>query len=345
MICIDPTEARDNTRLPDDLIHLAQGVENLERLTGADILISCSEGTAPSILSDIPPHRAWLQYHCAEGLLVQRKSGGDFLSSIPDLDKIQARMSEWAGNPFLLITRLKKTAAGMAGISGSRHRYRWDWASVMGAMNAWRLRGGSVLRLEIDEEITETILALERKVTEYHAGPDKQVSHKHALQKVKRKDANWFNTLSLCPPNIGQKKMARVAQAVDIEGDEPSAVNVIAYATSNKVLQINGWGTKMLSDMRDWWGISGVTRVDRSLTHSITFLWPELPCIPSGEGVTVEHTDEGVRVTFTDYEQMRSFALILGAAQGQGHEVYRHSLGTGDDPNPLPKGARVKKGK
>ena len=72
MIYLDPTEARDNTRMPQGIIDSAKLLEGLETMTGADFLITPKSAPLIESLGDSVPQRLRLSKAIEMGLLGQR---------------------------------------------------------------------------------------------------------------------------------------------------------------------------------------------------------------------------------------------------------------------------------
>lgn len=254
MIFHDPTEATPNTRLPPSFLAISRPVSGLERHTGADFLISPYDDALPSKLLDIPPHRIALARHCEAGILVQRKTGGDFLSSIPRLSEIEARMVVWSGNPWLLITDITEYEGQF--YVDDKLMTRWKWPHVSGAIDAWMDRGGSARILPTGNMITEWALQREKKCKEWLIYPDKVVSHKVPRQTISSEKATWYNTRDAWPMGIGPRALKSLAVYIsETWGRPPTLANAVALACSETVLEIKGWGKKSLAKVRAWWGV------------------------------------------------------------------------------------------
>ena len=323
MLYIDPSEATPQTCLPQSTLDIARLVSNLESLTGADILVSPYD-SLPDSLSDIPPHQVLLRKHCTDGILVQRKSGGDFLSSIPDLSHIQARMSEWSPNPWLLITRVREGNRGQVVVSGSRRRIRWNWKSVRKSMDCWQHRGGSVGTLQQDEEITEWLQDQEKECFEWLTLPVKNVP-KPQRQQVTQASPNWYNTGRAWPEGIGQKMLENLARYIASEWHlPPTLANAISLATNEEALEVRLWGVHSMEKCREWYG------VNRS--HTPVHLGAESACWI----YDVDTVDVG---------KMKRVEVHIGkdllVIDGQVWKTEKHQLGTVDDVNEIPKGAKV----
>lgn len=147
MIYIDHTEGRDNTRLSQSILDISKPIVGLETLTGADILITPLDEPLPSNLNT-PVGKIVLRKHCEAGMLVQRKSGGDMLNSIPKLTEILQRMQQWDTVCWLLVCGEYKNDDGKIRCEG--RPTEWNWFSYKGATDAWQLRGG-----HLHEETTD----------------------------------------------------------------------------------------------------------------------------------------------------------------------------------------------
>jgi len=255
VIEIDPTESRENTRLPSSSSYHQAG--GLESFTGADILVH-PYGKLPDKLLKIPPQLRALQRCIEGGFLIQRKSGSDFLSSIVDLAEIEHRMLRWSGNPWLLITGIKRTAKGSVSVKSSHHSFRnWKWNSIQAAMDSWSLRGGSVTLLDDDKMITDWLLWCEKTCTDWLKNPSRVVVHKTASQSISEQDPNWVNTGRAWPPGIGEKLLINLARYVRKRWGLPDTLaNCISLACSDEITNVPLWGRKRQLDMRRWWGVN-----------------------------------------------------------------------------------------
>lgn len=142
MIYIDHTEGRENTKLSPEILRIAKSIIGLEAQTGADLLItSCDEKLPPNV--NIPPAKPILKRCCESGMLVQRKTGGDMLGSIPHLSEILQRMQQWNTVCWLMVCgEFKPSSDNLVVVNG--RPTDWAWASFRGAVDAWQLRGGLV---------------------------------------------------------------------------------------------------------------------------------------------------------------------------------------------------------
>ena len=257
MIGYDPTEARQGSRLPDAVIESATEIEGLEQATGADLIVTATP--IPASLPDpmpVPCIRA-LQYAARQGaVLVQRKSGGDFLSSIPDLGGIIHRMNEWAPmGRFLLITRLDE-ALEDAGNRGSG----WSPESIAGAILRWKLRGGNVDILPTDDDIPQWVGFLHRTILNIaQEGRIALVTEpivtweQDPVEVTVKRPLDWETTGSAFPKGWGAKARERVWQSLYDDGLPPTMLNAIIRVCSGQT-KIPGIGPKSTQSLREWVG-------------------------------------------------------------------------------------------
>lgn len=142
MIYLDQSEGRVGTRLSKDLLQYSRPCIGLEAQTGADLLISPVEPPLPDNVNR-PPGSLLLRKHTEAGMLIQRKSGGDMLGSIPKLSSILQRMQQWDSVCWLLVCGKFQPDHDECVIADG-HRSGWQWASLQGALDAWQLRGGLI---------------------------------------------------------------------------------------------------------------------------------------------------------------------------------------------------------
>lgn len=206
MIYLDPSETSSSTRLPKSVIDQAKTLTGLERATGADFLITVNDIAIPQrgfscdleaiqFIADCDPESAApdeiaeligvtlpdvLAVRSAadaihHGILVQRKSGGDFVSSIPNLRDIRNRMLRWTWRSWLIVTGEFDVHNGHIVVDG--HETMTSPESVHGAIDAWRMDGGQVDVLASDGEIGEWVSGMlgKLRVMEEKAGDDGRV--------------------------------------------------------------------------------------------------------------------------------------------------------------------------
>lgn len=254
-IYADPSELRSGTSLPN--VESYTSTDNLEFYTGADFLVSPWDDLPIPLKRDFPPHRIILARHCWSGCLIQRKSGADLLSSLNHLDHILYRMSQWCQNPWLVYTNIRESRNGLATVVNSRRKSRWNWESVRGKLNSWQHRGGSVQPLLSDDDIYGWLESIGRAVDKWQEEPEKLLGSKIPQQPItiRAEEQNYFNTLRIIPPGVGEKTVENLITYVATELHlPPTALNLVRFACSEESLKVRGWGKTRMMDMRNWVG-------------------------------------------------------------------------------------------
>lgn len=235
----DPTEARVGTRLSQSVIDSGRAVENLEQYTGADLLLTTDDYPLTRV-TDAMPHQLGLKKCIAAGLLVQRKSGGDFIGSLHKLNDILVRMLEWTDTPWLLITgRIDITPSGDAVMDG--RETGWGMQSVIGYLDWWQVRGGYVTTLPSDDHVARWLNMWEARFRELRHNPVKALVNRTIKQVLTGPD--WKDTLATLP-GIGGERARRVATThkrlassmvwlTDLS--DPTTVEGVASGTKEKV--------------------------------------------------------------------------------------------------------------
>lgn len=174
-IFIDPSEAREGTRLPDTVIKQSIVLPGLEAMTGADLLVSILSQPKLSELNETLPNKLALRKHLEHGLLIQRKSGLDLVNSIPNdglSDKL-VRMQQWSHRCWLMTVGILSSRAGEAFIDGRGTAYSYN--QVIGAILKWQSRGGYYINVPSDSQIAPTINRLLEHLREFEQQPIKRV--------------------------------------------------------------------------------------------------------------------------------------------------------------------------
>jgi len=311
-VYIDHTEASTESRLSQKFVDSAWVLTSLEHYTGADFLIT-PYAKRMNKMDDSIPSQMSLEHAMEFGVLVQRKSGGDFINSIQKLKEIQCRMMEWSkcGACWLLITGLSFGKSGLVIVDGQASKA--TYSQVRGAMRYWQLRGGNVEVLSTDDQIGPWCREMLGYLRAIQEDPVRNVSHKKPVQKLSMEDSNWVTTGSAFPANIGRSRRTALYEEMLSRNEEPTLANALCLLTSDRLEGVAGWGTKTASDVREWWGASGVVR-ETPRFGSITLEWESLPFEISGDGVEMRKSKGGVEVTFTSYNALVAFRDVLAAA-------------------------------
>lgn len=153
MIYFDSSEGRLGTRLSEMIRGISRSIIGLEAQTGADLLISPLDAPLPENVNR-PPGSLLLRKHTEAGMLIQRKSGGDMLNSIPKLSGILQRMQQWNSiNWLMMCGDFRPDENEKVVVDGREPRGDdgWQWASLQGAVDMWMLCGGLVHQEPDDE--------------------------------------------------------------------------------------------------------------------------------------------------------------------------------------------------
>jgi hypothetical protein len=257
-IYIDTSEAREGSLLINAASYTP--ISNLESLTGADILVSPWDDLPNPLKVNFPPHEAILHRHCQNGCLIQRKSGHDLLGSIHKLDHILYRMLQWCKNPWLVYTRIRQSRNGLAIVTGSKRRSKWRWSSISGKLDSWRDCGGSVKSLLCDTDLPDWLESRRIAVDKWQDEPEKVLSGKTPQRPIaiRSDEQNFFNTLRLFPPGVGEKSVENLITYTATKLHlPPTAWVVCQVASSEESLKVRGWGKVRMQDMREWLGYDG----------------------------------------------------------------------------------------
>lgn len=239
-VLYDPSESREGSRLPQDVIDIGRPLVGLERITGADLLITTAKFAPESVFNlkglsgeifDGRPVGEIAKRHnlpfpvallgssfksaCDSGILVQRKTGTDLINSIPDLAQILYRMLKWTSTPWLLFVGKKYTRKGFCCVDGTETKY--TSASVSGALAYWQLRGGYYSQLSYDSEVKGWVSGWLSRL--HTMEPEKVLPPREVKQQiVDGNEKPWRSTLLTIPGWGIVKVNALAALANDLAG-------------------------------------------------------------------------------------------------------------------------------
>lgn len=180
MIYYDPTEGRENTKLDVALLEAGEAVQGLEAVTGADLLVTAQE--LSTLDASKPAGKLALESACKSGILIQRKSGHDFLGSIPNLGSIAARMNacDPLGVYLAIDGRFFSSDTGMTVCNG-RHT-NWNYNAFVGAIDAWQIYGGFVMQFDNADGLCKWVLHRNKNVKKMLMDKPKTVMAKSRKQ-------------------------------------------------------------------------------------------------------------------------------------------------------------------
>jgi hypothetical protein len=240
----DPTEARDNTRLPQTVLERGTALANLEHATGADLLLT--RKTVGDIDLSSLPSKLRLKLACEDGLLIQRKSGGDLIGSLQDLPAILVRMLEWSTMPFLVYTGdITFDTDGVLRVNGRRYQYKMP--VLVGSLEWWQLRGGFIAHLPDDESMIDWLNMWDKRLLELQLVKVKEIVARPVKQSIMA--ANWKDTLAALP-GIGGDRARLLGKEFKTLGD---ALCWLTDESSGK--KVPGIGTGIKNNIRRYLGL------------------------------------------------------------------------------------------
>lgn len=260
MIFYDPTESRERTRLPQSVILSGVPLEGLEAVTGADLLLSpLSTPNLEQVNEGNALQMAKLGKHLKGGLLIQRKSGLDLVTSIPRLAEIILRMLRYSMNPpwLLFVGRLDATPYRyalvddqMVSIHGSEGE-AVSYKAVNRALTKWRLRGGGISIVVRDTLVAEWVNDMLELLQEIQAEPTKPIIRNDAMQVLTA--PTWRDTLTTLPL-IGEGKARLVG---DHYGSlAKSLLGLTDLATLKRPDRPKGIGQRIIQENRLYLGLN-----------------------------------------------------------------------------------------
>lgn len=265
MIFIDATEARERTRLPESILSQAKVINRLEEFTGADLLVSRLQLPLRDLTDDDMTHNL-LRRHCENGYLIQRKSGRDYLNSIPDLSHILYRMCQWTPSPILLISgQFMPTREGTVCVDGQDTD--WSYNAYLGGKWAWQTRGlqterfnavGKVIEVLRDNLIPSVVNVLLDSLR------DENIIHRLTLHNPMPRqvigEPDWSIYLTPWRIGIGEDKMAILQRNCKSLGD---ALCYLSDYDNIKAHKIEGIGKSHVRKMKERLGLADDEYLER----------------------------------------------------------------------------------
>ena len=280
MIGYDPTEAREQSPIKDALKDHAVAVKGLEAATSADLFISkddldpdclahpkagevgralISNMAVPDVVASVGVPVPFVlrvkkfveAAQSRELILVQRKSGGDLIGSIPDLSRKLLIMQDWTDRAWLLITgKFESSPSGKVIVNGRSTEF--DYNAMLGAVDAWQERGGYVAWIEKDSLVLNWLRLAEKR--EQKRDGEKAILFRKPVQHLigpDDKDA-WVATL-MSFPGVGPELATRIA---DYSGSLGSALWFMSSEDSWRWDgRPEGWGPLLAKKARERFGL------------------------------------------------------------------------------------------
>jgi len=273
-IFADPTELRNDSRLPADVAAVAIPLPQLEERTGADLLLS---------IIDIPASSdALLSRHCEYGALIQLKRWGDLQAAIITEQRLFYeifKMRDWSPFPWLVISGIPFDFEGKAVIGEIKSRRQLQsqmiegklvatieaevlgraglsYAAVDGALDAWNYYGGYGPKYLPDNDLL--LPWLKRQAKALQDIKDGKVTE--LMPRTQWHDITgptkvaWLASLF---DGIGLKTAQTVFDKVgELTSDpNPSLYKALAYVTDYNATCISGITHERVSGWREFLGL------------------------------------------------------------------------------------------
>jgi hypothetical protein len=243
MIFYDPSEGRSVSALPQVIKDAGHSLPGLEKVTGADLLITPVEddSLAGQNITQQPASDRLFSF-LESGMLIQRKTGADMMSSIPHLDECQVRMqrvqdemialgltppSIWLlliglyeplmvdnrntakryGLPYKCVGQIMTIREGNLG-------EQWPWAAFRGAQDRWMLRGGFVVCEPWNTTASDWLLRWNKNIK--HLEAEKMVIRHQRLVENDNLSLNLLLALPNCGPRIAQRLLDEVGSPTEV---------------------------------------------------------------------------------------------------------------------------------
>ena len=294
MLYYDPTESRDKTNLPQSFIDYGKPMTQLEGETGADLLVIPEPGlyeqvnqlkTSGKTLIDIKKQLGielsallnWLKPFCeyalheyllAGSVLVQRKSGYDFLNSMGDrLNHSIAKMCRVSHKQYqriILVTGIFSNNNGDLLLNGKPTNYKYN--NFVGALSSIKYKGACVEFVASDTDILDWIKVQERQLLSYKRKhtkwlvptvyyPPDMPDLDDPLQLMI--PGNDCRKAMKCIPGWGVEKINTLYQYVQQFYNPVSLFHLLSYATSQETAKhCKGIGKGLINKAREYVGLN-----------------------------------------------------------------------------------------
>lgn len=256
MIYIDSSELRANskTKLKNYI-----EVDELESLTGADIMISMAKIPKPF-------NQHLVRAHLNEGaILVQVKHGHDLTSSLGNrLSESLWRMKQLEALPYqsvlLFVGYLTSTVEGLAKINNQLSygdKKNITYKQVLAAINMWILRGGSYHNIYQDRLMEEFFEILESHIVKLsQRGIKKYWPEKPSYydpQKLEKIDD--FRATLKCCDGLGEKRINELYKFMIENNEELSLYNALSLISNRQkeIISLPYWGSGTIHKIRKWY--------------------------------------------------------------------------------------------
>ncbi len=272
-IFYDPTESRPGTRLSQGIIQAGTSLPGLERATGADLLVSPLDIYLDAIDDTLPSQEAF-RHHCESGALIQRKNGMDLVGSIAKLDSIQAKMQKWGNQTWLLVVgTFFCTETGQ--LSVDHYKTDFSYNAVIGALNWWQLRGGSVVQICSEVHVGAWVRLLVQALEKAADSKEKVVEPKTVMQRLTNEGGFWQDDVRIAAkvtlgsfPGMGPHRAELLAEKF---GSLGCCMEFLSDIRLWGEMAPKGIGMKTLELARRWLGMTDGVYLDAKGMHPKEF--------------------------------------------------------------------------
>ena len=258
MIYYDVTEANPRSKLPQDCIEYGEKFDNLEQITGCDFVILPEKSNYEEVqallkiemtfvkiaealnlslmdvinLSNKDAEKVLHEWLFAGAILVQRKSGHDFLNSLgPRLNNSIAKMCEVAPKQhqrMILVTGVFSKKGDDLTLNGKRTSYKY--AQYRSAKEAVYKKGACISFEPTDKDILDWIKCQEKQ-----------------LLKYKHTDLKWIVSPVYYAPDVPDM-------------DDPLQLMKPVRDARRSIINIPGWGINKVNSLQEY--VKDVLQID-----------------------------------------------------------------------------------
>lgn len=280
MIFIDSSEK--NTNLPvEHFTFDFTWLDNLEELTGADIMVTVEDAPAPTTMRRI-------QYHLSQGaFLIQVKIGLDIASSVGTrLHNSLYQMRETGAKLpqcILLCVGIVSCRDGMAYVNGRECIPPKNYWAVVNSLNRWCDRGGAVHYLHREALIEDYLVGRQRDVKAYveeyvkEAWPTKRdyPDDPGDVLQVLVPVRDWRVTLRNAPKlGLGPKKLNALAIEMAKAGEPDTLWAALTWLTRDDKPKVPGIGKGIKQKVKDHIGMEEGQNIVMTPHFPTTLIFP-----------------------------------------------------------------------
>ena len=295
MIYYELNEANPQSLLPAEVLAMGKPYPDLEELTGADFVVLPEKSNyekvkelqaagknlvqisqtlnldLPQVIELTESKNAIIEWAMSGALLVQRKSGNDFLQSLgPRLNHSIAKMCEvtrYVYQRIVLVTGDFQKSSQFVALNGKQTQ--WNWSSYRGALESIKYKGAIFEQLQSDDDIADWIERQEKRILAY-----------------KSNDLKWIVPTTYYPPDLpdtndplqlmrpvtdarlslinikgwGIEKVndlqEHVQKSLRLQNSSPTLLQLLSYATSFETANhVHGVGKTLIQNARDHVGL------------------------------------------------------------------------------------------